>query len=329
MKIELESDIEEERKKDHYKTEDKRRETERHCVRMETIDRREKIMKQVVDRRDTIDMDVKVNSKFKPARTSTMKQEVVEVELRESTDGTSEDDDEEELLRDRVKALEEIEMRMERELREKKLRQEIERKKIELEKLKRKEEKKRKKEGRIMTLLKRESYLQNSLLEKEETMSVLDEDFEKEEEKPMMRQPIKAPTFQKPHVPRLVETQYDEWKREVEVMRDSRIYNDDMLKQAVRNSLTGNIRKVLLTMKADVTLEEIIDKLESIYGNVRTGESVIEEFYSSNQTKEESVSAWGLRLESLVQSAIEKGHIKEDQRETMLKSLMVVTMAHQ
>ena len=60
-------------------------------------------------------------------------------------------------------------------------------------------------------------------------------------------------------------------------------------------------------------------KLESVYGNVRTAESVMEEFYSSMQTREEGVSAWDSRLKGLVQTVVEKGTFLEYQREDMLK----------
>ena len=111
----------------------------------------------------------------------------------------------------------------------------------------------------------------------------------------------------KPNVPKLCENQFEEWKMEVEVMIRSGLYNEEILKQAVRNSLTGNMKKILLTTRKDATIREIIRKLESIYGNVRSGESVVEEFYNSHQKKDESISAWGIRLENLVQISIDKG----------------------
>ncbi|XP_053376845.1 trichohyalin-like [Mercenaria mercenaria] len=124
----------------------------------------------------------------------------------------------------------------------------------------------------------------------------------------------------KPNIPSLTETTFEEWKIEVEIILKSGLYEENILRQAIRNSLCGHTRKILLTMSPDATIQQIINKLEGIYGNIRSGESVLSEFYMSKQGKDENVSEWGLRLESILQRAIEKGHIKEEQREDMLKT---------
>ncbi|XP_053406322.1 trichohyalin-like [Mercenaria mercenaria] len=124
----------------------------------------------------------------------------------------------------------------------------------------------------------------------------------------------------KPNIPSLTETTFEEWKIEVEIILKSGLYEENILRQAIINSLCGHIRKILLTMSPDATIQQIISKLEGIYGNIRSAESVLSEFYMSKQRKEENVSEWGLRLESILQRAIEKGHIKEEQREDMLKA---------
>lgn len=216
--------------------------------------------------------------------------------------------------------LQERENRIKEELKQKELIKYLKQKQSELEELKRKENKRREKERRINTLLEKERELQESLSEKTERLSILDDEIEHDIEKHYPRkQPIPA-MIHKPNVPKLSEGQFEEWKMEVEFMVDSGLYNEEILKQAVRNSLTGNMRRILLTIKKEASIQEIINKLEGIYGNVRSGESIIEEFYSSKQRKGESISAWGLRLENLVQVAIEKGHIQENQRDDMLKS---------
>ncbi|XP_053380313.1 trichohyalin-like [Mercenaria mercenaria] len=124
----------------------------------------------------------------------------------------------------------------------------------------------------------------------------------------------------KPNIPSLTETTFEEWKIEVEIILKSGLYEENILRQAIRNSLCGHTRKILLTMSPDATIQQIINKLEGIYGNIRSGESVLSEFYMSKQGKDENVSEWGLRLENILQRAIEKGHIKEEQREDMLKA---------
>ena len=74
-----------------------------------------------------------------------------------------------------------------------------------------------------------------------------------------------------------------------------------------------------VTLGHKATSQEIIDKLESVFGNVATGASVLQEFYTASQRADESVTLWGIRIEQIVQRAVEKGYISPDQKNTMLK----------
>ena len=74
-----------------------------------------------------------------------------------------------------------------------------------------------------------------------------------------------------------------------------------------------------VTLGHKATSQEIIDKLESVFGNVATGATVLQEFYTASQRADESVTLWGIRIEPIVQRAVEKGYISPDQKNTMLK----------
>ena len=41
-----------------------------------------------------------------------------------------------------------------------------------------------------------------------------------------------------------------------------------------------------------------------------TGDSILEEFHTATQKQDETVVAWGLRLEELMHKAISKGNVK-------------------
>ena len=60
-------------------------------------------------------------------------------------------------------------------------------------------------------------------------------------------------------------------------------------------------------------------RLESKFGNVASGEAVLQEFYTAYQEENESVTDWGLRLEHILQRAREKGHVTEDRMDKMLR----------
>lgn len=103
-------------------------------------------------------------------------------------------------------------------------------------------------------------------------------------------------------------------------MIKSGLYQEDILRQAVKDSLTGNARKILLALGTEASTREIVDKLQTVYGNVRSGESVLAEFYQAKQRKEESLSERGIRLESMIQIALYKQQILKSQKDEMLRS---------
>ena len=55
-------------------------------------------------------------------------------------------------------------------------------------------------------------------------------------------------------------------------------------------------------------------------GNVASGESVLQEFYTACQKSDESVTLWGIRIEEILKKAIDKGHVSPEQKNTMLKT---------
>ena len=97
-------------------------------------------------------------------------------------------------------------------------------------------------------------------------------------------------------------------------------YPDYVPNQAICNSLKGPARKALITLKPNASSADIINKLESVFGNIASGESVLQEFYTASQKPDESVTMWGLRIEEFLQRAIEKGHVTQEQRKKMLRT---------
>ena len=116
------------------------------------------------------------------------------------------------------------------------------------------------------------------------------------------------------------ESTFEEWKYEVSCLRKDKIYSDTVIGQAIRKSLKGQAKKVLLPMGSGATVEEILERLEGVFGNVATSMSILQEFYSVSQKIDESVAAWGLRLEEILQRAIEKGQVRQEDRDEMLRN---------
>ena len=75
---------------------------------------------------------------------------------------------------------------------------------------------------------------------------------------------------------------------------------------------------MLLTLKAAATTDEIVKKMEDIYGNSRSGDAIVHEFYAAKQLKDEPCSEWGIRLETLFNQGVERGEIQEERKNAKL-----------
>ena len=115
------------------------------------------------------------------------------------------------------------------------------------------------------------------------------------------------------------EASFEEWKYEVNCLRQDSSYKESQIALAVRKSLRAQAKRVLLQLGPAAEVKEIMSKLEGVFGNVATGESILAEFYTATQRQDESVAAWGLRLEEILQKAMEKGQIKQDEKNDMLR----------
>ncbi|KAH3845463.1 hypothetical protein DPMN_087744 [Dreissena polymorpha] len=122
-----------------------------------------------------------------------------------------------------------------------------------------------------------------------------------------------------PTLPSFDGKNFEEWKLETVCMMRTGLYSDYAVSQAIRNSLKGDTRRILLTIKPSESAEELIAKMTENFGEVKSVERIVQEFYSAKQHETESCSAWGIRLEALFQQAVNKGEIEERKRDNKLK----------
>ncbi|KAK3108318.1 hypothetical protein FSP39_005531 [Pinctada imbricata] len=116
------------------------------------------------------------------------------------------------------------------------------------------------------------------------------------------------------------ETSFEVWKHDVEcALRDDNCVESVIL-QAMRSSLKGKARNLLLTLPTDASPQSIVHKLEGIYGNIYPSEKLIQQFYAAKQEVGESVADYGMRLESLLQTCIDRGSISFSDRNEMLRN---------
>jgi len=113
---------------------------------------------------------------------------------------------------------------------------------------------------------------------------------------------------------------YELWKYELQCLI-SENRSDSVVLQSVRTSLKGEAGKVIMRLGATATVDNILSKMDSIYGDVDKTEMVLGKFYSARQQPDEDVSSWGCRLEDLLSLAINKGQVHLSDTDGMLRSM--------
>ena len=89
--------------------------------------------------------------------------------------------------------------------------------------------------------------------------------------------------YQKPKLPLFSgeeksETSFDVWKLEVKCVLREGNYTGSSVLQAIRGSLKGKARSLLLSLSEHATAKNIIDKLDGAYGNVYSSQALLEIF---------------------------------------------------
>ena len=99
---------------------------------------------------------------------------------------------------------------------------------------------------------------------------------------------------------------FGRWRYEVECMINSKTYNQQTILHAVRKSLRSPAAELITHLDSDATLDELLSKLESIYGSVLSGQTLLQRFYSETQKQDESCAEWACRLEDIAYQAQKK-----------------------
>jgi hypothetical protein len=97
-------------------------------------------------------------------------------------------------------------------------------------------------------------------------------------------------------------------------------YTGSSVLHAIRESLKGKARSLLLSLSEHATAKNIIDKLDGVYGNVYSSEALLKKCFKEIQQPNQTVTEYGMKLESIIQSAVEKGDISIVAKNQMLKS---------
>jgi hypothetical protein len=90
---------------------------------------------------------------------------------------------------------------------------------------------------------------------------------------------------------------------------------------AVRSSLLGQAAKILARMGTQVTLQDIVDQMDSIYGSVESKSDLLAAFFSARQGSNETVADWSCRLEETLDLIKRQGELPSDPNK-MLRTML-------
>ena len=103
------------------------------------------------------------------------------------------------------------------------------------------------------------------------------------------------------------EVNYEVWSFEVKCLQSAET-PEDVLSQAIRRSLRGLARGMLVHIGISASSEEIFNKLDGFNGYLSTAEDLMQQFYGDSQ-EGESIVSYESRSESTIMKAIKLGHI--------------------
>lgn len=111
---------------------------------------------------------------------------------------------------------------------------------------------------------------------------------------------------------------FERWRYEVRCLLTAGTPHN-IITLAIRQSLRKTPADILTWMGENASVNDILEKLEGLYGNVLTGEALLKQFYTASQQPEESVAAWGCRLESILSQALACGQVEKSAMDRMLR----------
>ena len=89
--------------------------------------------------------------------------------------------------------------------------------------------------------------------------------------------------------------------------------------QIIRGSLRGTARIMTVPLGQNATVKEILSKLDVMFSEASTKEGLLTQFFNSRQNPNESVTTYACRLETLLQSIIDKGQLPGLARNDILR----------
>ena len=100
------------------------------------------------------------------------------------------------------------------------------------------------------------------------------------------------------------EVSFEQWSYELQTLRKT--YSDSALREGIQCSLKGAAADTVRNMGPDVPLDTILKKFTIVYGNVKSFDLLMRNFYCADQKEEESIPSFATRVEGLLSRICDK-----------------------
>ena len=108
------------------------------------------------------------------------------------------------------------------------------------------------------------------------------------------------------------ETTWETFKYEVTSLLTEHTFNKEQILLGIRRSVKGNAADILRRLGPGGSLDDVIGKFESTFGNIETKESILRKFYSCQQQANENINTYTTRLEEIYSQAVSLEALPKD-----------------
>lgn len=106
------------------------------------------------------------------------------------------------------------------------------------------------------------------------------------------------------------EASWATFKYEVEALVANKQYTEEQILFGIRRGLKGQAADKLRRLGTEVTVKDILTKLETDYGTVESKEDIMRKFYSCLQKPDETIEQYSSRLEDQFDKAVKLGALQ-------------------
>ena len=118
------------------------------------------------------------------------------------------------------------------------------------------------------------------------------------------------------------EVSFDQWSYELQTLRKS--HSDLVLREGIQHSIRGAAADVVCNMGPNVPLDMILKKFTIIYGNVKSFDLLMRDFYRADQGEDETIPSFATIIKGLLSQISDKfpGQPPLQEKQRLLKDCL-------